>query len=228
MKLDFSNRRTAIGIFLLLGATILSGIGAWEGFSRLRRDSADVAKRRELAEKLLTFVPSIGERSLGATNAPVVVIEYASATCPHCAQFHIKTWPQIRASYIDTGKVRWIFREFPLDSLAMAAFMLARCADPQKYFAIIDLLFRQQKLWMEDDARKELSALMQQAGMDRTSFESCLNRRDLAEAIYDIAKTANSEFSVNSTPTFFVNGLQVHGAQTFDDFIKILADQSAE
>jgi protein-disulfide isomerase len=181
----------------------------------------------EIANKLLARAPAIGERSIGSPEAPVVVIEYASATCPHCARFHIEAWPQIRRYYVDTGKVRWIFREFPLDSLAMAAFMLARCIDREKYFSIIELLFRQQKVWAVGEARKELFAVMQQIGMRQDEFDACIQRKDLAEAIYNIAKTANSEFGVNSTPTFFVNGKLVRGTQNFDGFKTILEEQLA-
>lgn len=182
----------------------------------------------EIANKLLGRAPAIGERSIGSPESSVVVIEYASATCPHCARFHIEAWPQIRRYYVDTGKVRWIFREFPLDSLAMAAFMLARCVDREKYFSIIELLFRQQKVWTVGEARKELFAVMQQIGMRQDEFDACIQRKDLAEAIYNIAKTANSEFGVNSTPTFFVNGKLVRGTQDFDGFKTILEEQLAK
>src|SRR5271165_3786716 len=90
----------------------------------------------------------LGDQVLGADNAPVTIVEYASMTCPHCAQFQAKTFPKLKERYIDTGKVRFIFREFPLDPLAAGAFMLARCADKDKYFAVIDLLFGTQRDWV--------------------------------------------------------------------------------
>jgi protein-disulfide isomerase len=168
--------------------------------------------------KILLSVPSTGERSLGPASAPVVIVEYASATCPHCAIFHVQSWPQIRHEYVDTGKVRWIIRELPLDSLAMAAFMLARCMPADQYFTTLDTLFAEQKLWMGSEPRIELWKLMQRNGMQREQFDLCLTRRDLSEAIYHTAKQAIEEFGIKSTPTFIVNGRVVHGAQTFTFF----------
>ena len=168
--------------------------------------------------KILLSVPSTGERSLGTVGAPVVVLEYASATCPHCAIFHVQSWPKIRREYVDTGKVRWVIREMPLDSLSMAAFMLARCMPADRYFATLDSLFAEQKLWMGSEPRNELWKLMQRQGMQRDQFDHCLTRQDLSEAIYQTAKQAIEEFEVKSTPTFFVNGRVVHGAQTFAFF----------
>src|ERR1700687_5944958 len=91
--------------------------------------------------------PPLGDESLGSANAPVTIIEYASMTCPHCAHFHETTFPELKKKYIDTGKVRFIFREFPLDSVAATAFMVARCADKDKYFPMIEVLFQQQNTW---------------------------------------------------------------------------------
>ena len=175
--------------------------------------------------KILLSTPATGERSLGSAGAPVVVVEYASATCPHCALFHVKIWPQIRRQYVDTGNVRWIIRELPLDSLAMAAFMLARCVSPDRYFSTLELLFAQQKLWMGAEPRNELRKLMEQVGMSREQFDLCLQREDLSEAIYQTAKKATEEFEVKSTPTFFVNGQMIRGTQDFP-FFKELIDRN--
>lgn len=173
-----------------------------------------------VAQKLLAAVPSIGERSLGNPTAPVTVIEYASATCPHCAAFHALVWPRLRSAYVDTGKVLWIFRELPLDDLAMAAFMLARCSPPDRYFDVIAALFGKQKLWArgEGSARDELEKILSGFGVDQGAFDACVQRRDLVDAIYDIAKTANQTFGVRATPTFFINGERVEGAQEFETF----------
>src|SRR6202008_1998594 len=108
--------------------------------------------------------PALGERALGQAAAPVTIIEYASATCPHCAHFQKDTFPALKRDYIDTGKVRFIFREFPFDDLALAAFMLARCAPEDKYFALIDVLFEQQEKWVKDNPRDELFKIAQLAG----------------------------------------------------------------
>ena len=174
----------------------------------------------DLARKLVEATPAIGERSLGKVHAPVTVVEYASATCPHCAAFHNLVWAQFRDAYIDTGKVRWIFREFPLDDLAMAAFMLARCGPEERYFDIIAALFGEQKIWVggEGDTRAELTRIMAGFGMTKDAFDACVQRQDLVEAIYGIAKSANQIFGVRSTPTFFIDGELVSGAQEYSVF----------
>jgi protein-disulfide isomerase len=120
---------------------------------------------------------------MGSLEAPVVMIEYASASCPHCAEFHNTIWPLIRKKYVDTEKVRFVFREFPLDNLAFGAFILARCAPEDKYFPTIELLFKHQDLWMSSTARKELFGIMQLIGMDKAEFDQCLNRDDLGREL---------------------------------------------
>jgi protein-disulfide isomerase len=181
---------------------------------------AATATDADIAKRLLAAVPDIGERSLGKPEAPVTIIEYASATCPHCAAFHTLVWPQLRSAFVDTGKVRWIFREFPLDDLAMAAFMLARCSPQDRYFDVIAELFGTQKLWAgsEGSARDELARILARFGMNQGAFDVCVQRQDLVEAIYGIAKTANQTFGVRSTPTFFIDGERVEGAQEFETF----------
>lgn len=182
--------------------------------------SVSAAEAEDISRRLLDAAPALGERAIGSGEAPIAVVEYASATCPHCAIFHKLVWPQIKTRYIDTGKVRWIFREFPLDELAMAAFMLARCASPDQYFPIIGTLFARQKDWAygPGKARTELATIMIGFGMDGQSFDACLQRKDLAEGIYLVAKTANTEFAVKATPTFFVDGRMMTGAQEFATF----------
>jgi protein-disulfide isomerase len=200
-------RRDLLGIVALICVTAVSA-------AETRAADAD------LARKLVEAAPAIGERSLGRADAPVTIVEYASATCPHCAAFHNLVWSQLRTAYIDTGKIRWIFREFPLDDLAMAAFMLARCSSEDRYFDVIATLFGEQKIWAggEGDARAELTRIMAGFGMDKGSFDACVQRLDLVEAIYGIVKTANQDFGVKSTPTFFIEGELVSGAQEYSVF----------
>jgi protein-disulfide isomerase len=163
--------------------------------------------------RILRSMPTTGDRSLGSADAPVIVLEYASASCPHCAIFHNKSFPQIRRDYVDTGKVRWIFRELPLDELAMAAFMLARCMPEEKYFTTVEALFIDQKLWMGIEPRKAFWQIMQRMGMSQDQFDGCLRRQDLSQSIYQTAKQAVDEFGVKSTPTFFINGERIRGTQ---------------
>jgi protein-disulfide isomerase len=165
----------------------------------------------EVASKILAAASPLGDRFLGRADAPVVMVEYASATCPHCAEFHEKVLPLIKAEYIDTGKVRFIFREFPLDQVALAAFMLARCVPEDKYFAIIDLMFRQQSTWTKGDKPAELLKITQMAGMDKAGFDTCLKRDDLAKAILESAKTAAKDFGIKGTPAIFIDGQLIDG-----------------
>ena len=165
----------------------------------------------DAAGKMLAAASPLGDRVLGQADAPVVMVEYASATCPHCAEFHAKVLPLIKAEYIDTGKVRFIFREFPLDQVALAAFMLARCVPEDKYFATIDLLFRRQGLWMKGDRVAELLKVTQMAGMDKAGFDACLKRTDIAKVIVKSSRQAAKDFGIKGTPAIFVNGKMIDG-----------------
>lgn len=161
-------------------------------------------------EDILATIPSHGERSMGSPDSPVVLIEYASATCPHCAEFHVNVLPAIKEEFVDTGKVRFVFREFPLDDVAMGAFMLARCVPEDKYFETIDIIFQRQQEWRQKP-KDGLFDIVKSMGLAEQDAEDCLKNRDLAKAIFDTGKTANEKFGVDSTPTFFVNGEKVDG-----------------
>jgi protein-disulfide isomerase len=158
-----------------------------------------------LAQKLLAAVPPHGERTIGDPKAPVTMIEYASATCPHCAEFHLKVWPGLKQDYVDAGKVLFVFREFPTDQLALGAFMLARCVPESRYFETIDLMFLQQRFWTKNP-KPELFGIVREMGLSEGDAEACIKRQDLATNIKSVLKMANTEFGVKGTPTFFVNG----------------------
>lgn len=162
---------------------------------------------------------------MGKADAPVTVIEYASMTCPHCAHFSETTFPELKKRYIDTGKVRYIFREFPLDNLAAAAFMLARCAgelDSSKYYAMIETMFAQQRTWAVEKPIPPLMAIAKQAGFTEKSFDACLANQKLLTGIEDVRQRAIKQFQVDSTPTFFINGKRTVGAVTIEDMAKII------
>jgi protein-disulfide isomerase len=162
---------------------------------------------------------------MGAEKAPVTVIEYASMTCPHCAHFQETTFPELKKRYIDTGKVRYIFREFPLDSLAAAAFMLARCAgetDKTKYFAMIDTMFAQQRTWAVEKPLAPLLAIAKQAGFTQQSFDACLTNQKVLDGIESIRQRAVTQYKVESTPTFFINGAKLPGALSIEDMAKAI------
>ncbi len=165
----------------------------------------------------------LGDVWLGKADAKVTIIEYASLTCSHCATFHKDTWPELKTKYIDTGKVRFTLREFPLDPLAMAGFMLARCNGEARYYPMTDLLFAQQRAWAFTEKPVDaLSAMVKQAGFTQESFEACLKRADIYDAVTQV-KDRGAKVGVESTPTFFINGQKRSGALTIAEFDKILA-----
>lgn len=159
---------------------------------------------------------------LGNADAPITVVEYASLTCGHCAAFHNKVLPTLKEKYVDTGKVRFIMREFPLDNLAAAASMLARCAGDGKSFALISALFAKQDDWafVRGDPKPQLFKLAQQAGFTQESFEKCLTDQKLLEDVSTIRSRAVEAFGVSSTPTFFINGKKLNAGPTVEEFEK--------
>jgi protein-disulfide isomerase len=200
-------------------ALSLTGLGLLAGFSPLRligeamaQSAADVAKP-----------VSLPDMALGPANAPVTITEFASMTCPHCAAFTEKVFPKIKSEYIDSGKIRFVFREFPLDIKAAAGSMLARCIakdDAGKYFAVVDLLFRQQEGWVMKNTTESLVRIGKQAGLSQQQVEACLQDQALLNKLEADRKYANEVLKVNSTPTFFINGEMVKGEQSFEEFDK--------
>lgn len=159
----------------------------------------------------------LGDKILGEENAPVTVVEYASMTCGHCANFHKNTWKPLKEQYVDTGKVRFIFREFPLDPVSAAAFMLARCAPAEKYFEVVDTMFENQRAWaFTDNPYNSLLDFSKQIGFTQESFEECLTNQGLLDAVNAVRDRAANEFGVSSTPTFFINGARHPGAMSID------------
>jgi protein-disulfide isomerase len=163
-----------------------------------------------------------GDISLGSDKAPVTVIEYASMTCPHCAHFAAETFPELQKRYIDTGKVRFIFREFPLDALAAAGFMLARCAGKDKFMPIVETLFAKQPEWMVQKPLQPLMDIAKQFGFTQQSFDQCLANQQVLDAIQAVRDRAATKLGVNSTPTFFVNGKRLVGDQSIDAMAKAI------
>ncbi len=175
-------------------------------------------------DKLLIPGP-LGDKILGSEDAPVTIVEYASMTCGHCANFHKQTYKALKKEYIETGKVRFIFREFPLDAVAAAAFMLARCAPPEKYFDIIDIMFEQQRSWaFTDNPYNSLLNFSKQVGFTQESFEECLTNQGLLDAVNAVRDRGANEFGVNSTPTFFINGERHSGALSIEEMGKIITE----
>ena len=193
------------------------------GLSTLPPFSGQALAQSKVSEVELMAPDALPDMVMGDAKAPVTVIEYASMTCPHCAHFTETTFPELKKRYIDTGKVRFIFREFPLDQLAAAAFMLARCAgetDSSKYFTMVDTMFRQQRVWAVEKPVPPLLALAKQAGFTQASFDACLSNQKLLDGIEAVRNRAADKFKVSSTPSFFINGTLVSGAMTIDEMAK--------
>lgn len=169
---------------------------------------------------------TLPDKVLGSDDAEHTIVEYASMTCPHCRAFHENTYPELKEKYIDTGKVKFIFREFPIDTAAMAASMLARCAPENVYFEVIDLLFEKFDDWTEkDDKYTPLLDLARQIGLSQDKFDACLSDQDLSSGIKEIKDRAAEDFEVRSTPSLFINGELRRGALSFDDIERILQNQ---
>jgi protein-disulfide isomerase len=160
----------------------------------------------------------------GPADAPVTIIEYASMTCSHCAAFHQATWPGLKVKYLDTGKARFILREFPLDPLATAAFMLARCAGSARRDALIDRLFDHQAEWaFAANPLFKLKAQVLAGGLSEGDFRSCLSNQELLNNINKARDIAQTKLQVRSTPTFFVNGVRLNGELSLEKFDEALA-----
>ncbi|MCR4269450.1 DsbA family protein [Nitratireductor sp. ZSWI3] len=165
---------------------------------------------------------ALEEKVLGEANAPVTIVEYASMTCSHCASFHVNTYPALKEKYIDTGKVRFIMREFPFDPRAEAGFMLARCSN-DNYFAMVDVLFKQQNNWAPvQDAQAALLKIAKLAGFSQESFEACLTDQKLLNDVRSVRERGANDFGVDATPTFFINGKKYSGAMSIDQMSAII------
>jgi len=199
-------------------ALSLTGLAALAHFSPLRpvvgamaQSAADVAKPVALPDM-----------ALGPADASVTITEYAAATCPHCAAFNRDVFPKIKSEYIETGKVRYVLREFPLNMKDAACSMLARriaSDDAGKYFAVVDLLFKQQDALIEDTT-ETLTRIGTQAGLSPQAVEECINDQALLDRITADRKYAVEVLKVEGTPTFFINGEMIRGGRPFVEFDK--------
>jgi protein-disulfide isomerase len=206
-------RRAFTAALSLTGLSLLAGLSPLRLISEaMAQGAADVAKP-----------VSLPDMALGPATATVTITEYASMTCPHCAVFTETVFPKIKSEYIDSGKIRFVFREFPLDIKAAAGSMLARCiakGDSGKYFAVVDMLFKQQADWAMKNTTETLTRIGKQAGLSQQGVEDCLKDQALLDKIAADQKFANEVLKVNSTPTFFVNGEMIKGETSFEEFDK--------
>jgi len=215
---------------LLIGAATVaiaaatgSGYYLWSSPSHAGPRPAAGAPEPTVSPADLMTPGPLGDQVLGAADAPVTLIEYASMTCPHCAHFHETTYPEMKKKYIDTGKLRFIFREFPLDPLALAGSMLARCSGNDKFFPLVETLFAQQKTWVTQKPLQPLMAIARQAGFTQQSFDQCLANQQVQNGLEEQRQRAMQKLNVQSTPTFFINGKLVRGSLTMEELDKEMA-----
>ena len=164
--------------------------------------------------------------AMGAADAKVTVVEYMSLTCPHCAAFHRDVLPQLKTNYVDTNKIRFVFRDFPLDGVAYGAAIIDRCMgeeNPARYVGFVDILFRQQERWARSpEPLGEVKRMAQVAGMSGETFDACLKNEKVATTILQMRQEAVDKYKVSATPSFLVNGRLLEGGQSLAEFEKVL------
>jgi protein-disulfide isomerase len=161
---------------------------------------------------------------LGKSDAPITVFEYASLTCPHCADFSTKTFPQVKKDWIDAGKVRWVYRDFPFDPVALKAHVIAHCGGPDKFYGFLDVFYEQQRNWYKpnpDEAVVALSQLTKFGGVSEAQVKACLSDTKLSTLVVTNRKSGDDN-GVDSTPTFFINGSKSTGFKEYAEFQKLL------
>lgn len=169
----------------------------------------------------------LAEMAIGNPNAPVTIIAYESLTCPHCAEFEAVTFPKLKKAYIDTGKVRFILRDFPFDQVSLRAHMMARCTGKKQYFGTVAVLFRTQQRWSRAKSEKQLmddlARIGRLAGLSRADFDACMKNKKLIRFIVQRIEKASKTYGVKGTPTFIINGKRaIVGAQPFERFESVI------
>ena len=173
-------------------------------------------------------LPALPDMVLGNPQAPVTIIEYASMSCPHCAEFHNTTLARIKTEYVDTGKVKLIFREYPLNQPAVYGAIRARCSGPQRFFPFIEALFKQQAAWAAaTDVVGRLTQIGQIGGVTADQYQACLNDRTLTNQIIQTRLNGEQQFGVQSTPTFIIGDQIVEGALPYEQFRQAIEDVMA-
>lgn len=171
------------------------------------------------------YEPHPLDQVMGEPNAPITIVEYASTTCGHCGTFHTQVLPKIKAEWVDTGKAKLVYRDFPTGpaALSVGASMIAHCAGPERYFTVLGYIFQQQEKWMSSKAPlDELKRIARLAGMKGEQVDACLQRQDLANGIQARAQTAQLADRIESTPTILINGKKMVGVQPYAEYDKVL------
>ena len=223
------NKGVLVGLVILVAAAI--GFGGWYAYTGSKIGAApesaatpaaatDAPATAPAQTAAASAMPEVAadEMFLGQADAPVTIIEYFSLGCPHCKTFHETILPQLKADYIDTGKARIVFRDFPLDSVALAAAQLTRCVPPMAYFAMVDTLFQQQNAWHVQEGVPVLANIAKGTGMDQAGFDACIANAALREKIVAGTQSGADAFKIDSTPTFVINGTKLTGVGDYAPF----------
>jgi protein-disulfide isomerase len=208
----FGSRRLLIA---LLPLVLIAGLAAC-------KDDGTKGAARSSAERE-------DDMAIGNPKAPIVMFEYASLTCPHCAEFHKDVFPALKEKYIDTGKMRFIFRQLPTPPVpfAVGAEAVARCAGPQKYFELLDILYEKQRYWIRsNNPRKALMEMAATAGITQSDFDACVSDETNIARIKEVSIIANDEYGIIGTPSFVINGkTRPHSTgrpYVLEDFVTII------
>jgi len=163
------------------------------------------------------------ERVMGKPDAPITIVEYSSLTCPHCAAFHANTLPQLKKDFIDTGKVKLVYRDFPLDRLALGAALVARCVPEGSFFPMLDMLYKNQETWAKSaNPLEAIQGYGRLAGLSTEALEACFKNQPLVDAIQDVRQAANETYAISSTPSLVIDGKVHSGGRDYEYFAAIL------
>lgn len=204
---------------LVVAIVIAVGVGGWIYFKGQGIGASAPNSELDVSEAA-PAVPTVkdGEKVLGEANAPVTIVEYFSLGCPHCRHFHETILPKLKTEYIDTGKARLVFRDFPLDGVSLAAATLTRCVNDLAYFAMVDTLFARQETWHVQDGIGQVAGIAKNAGMDQAAFDACINDPAKKDAVIASRSEGETTYKVDSTPTFFINDRVLKGVSEYEAF----------
>ncbi|MDX6751556.1 DsbA family protein [Geminicoccaceae bacterium 1502E] len=194
-----------------------------KGSKLTRRTALALATAALALPSLKSRAAEVTERVIGEPDAPVTIIEYASLTCPHCASFHRDVLPGLKERYIDTGKVKLVFRDFPLDQVALRAAVVAHCGGPARYGQFLDVLFENQERWAHaEDPVAALKQIASLAGLSGEQVDACLADEQMIDAVLQSRLDAQQEYDVRSTPTFVIDGKVYPGGRDVEAFAEII------
>ena len=220
------NRILALGVLLV---ALAAGGLYWVTRPSALPSLSMAAEAQEVTEEQLAMVPDM---VMGEADAPVTVVEYASYTCPHCATFHEQVLPQLKADYVDTGKVRYVYREVYFDRYGLWAALIARCtASTERYFAVADMLYEGQKDWIGDGqpqtVANNLRRLGLAAGLEQDQLEACLNDTEMAQAMVAAYQKNATADGITATPSLVIEG-ELYSNRPYDEIKAIIDEQLAE